>query len=177
MESITILMDAVSLSNISLGSEVLESLPSSPDVHKHDDEGIEMPLRDPRKKDTVTPTIETERGHKYLRHKDKGYRGMPAEQWMKKDTDRELPATDRVSHSSVHFVSVVIQLVSYSSVRFVSVVIRLVSHSSDYFVSVVIQLVSHSSVRFISVVIRWCPIPVFVSFQLSFGWCLTFKAR
>ena len=41
MESITILMDAVSLSNISLGSEVLESLPSSPDVHKHDDEGIE----------------------------------------------------------------------------------------------------------------------------------------
>ena len=94
MESITILMDAASLSNISLGSEVLESLPSSPDVHKHDDEGIEMPLRDPRKKDTVTPTIETERGHKYLRHKDKGYRGMPAEQWMKKDS--ELPATDRV---------------------------------------------------------------------------------
>jgi hypothetical protein len=94
MESITILMDAVSLSNITLGSEVLESLPSSPDVHKHDNEGIEMPLRDPRKKDTVNPTIETERGHKYLRHKDKGYRGMPAEQWMKKDS--ELPATDRV---------------------------------------------------------------------------------
>ena len=47
-------IDAVSLSDSNLGSEVLE--------------GIEMPLRDFRKKDPVTPTIETERGHKYPRH-------------------------------------------------------------------------------------------------------------
>ena len=39
-------IDAASLSDSSLESEVLESLPSSPDVQEHDDEGIEIPLRD-----------------------------------------------------------------------------------------------------------------------------------
>ena len=96
MESITILMDAVSLSNISLGSEVLESLPSSPDVQEHDDEGIEIPLRDFIKKNTVTPTIETERGHKYPRHGEIGYREMPTKPWKRRDTDCELSAMDRV---------------------------------------------------------------------------------
>ena len=32
----------------------------------------------------------------YPRHEEQGYRGMPAERWVRKDTDGELPATDRV---------------------------------------------------------------------------------
>ena len=73
-----------------------KSLPLSPNVQEHDDEGIEIPLRDFIKKNTVTPTIETERGHKYPRHGEIGYREMPTEPWMRRDTDRKLPATDRV---------------------------------------------------------------------------------
>ena len=71
-------------------------LPSSPEVHEQDDEGIEMPFRDPRKEDIITPTIDTDTGREYLGHKEQGYKGMPVERWMRKSTDRELPATDRV---------------------------------------------------------------------------------
>ena len=40
--------------------------------------------------------MESEREHRYPRYRGIGLREVPTELWKRRDTDRELPATDRV---------------------------------------------------------------------------------